>query len=156
MPQEGLQPLFRRQPPVGRNQRPTGLLGKLRFHDFILAGTWSQASFCGSRRIMALHNGIKPLIVPFMSATVTIDAAGRVVIPKSVRDTLHLEAGDTLSLESDGESVTLRSLRPGSPLKKGRGIWVFRSGRKLLGEETNRTLEDVRNERQRRVRGSGA
>jgi hypothetical protein len=37
MPQEGLQPLFRRQLPVGRNQRPTGLLGKLRFHDFILA-----------------------------------------------------------------------------------------------------------------------
>jgi AbrB family looped-hinge helix DNA binding protein len=89
-----------------------------------------------------------------MSTTLTIDAAGRIVIPKTVRDALHLTAGDSLSLESDGESVTLRPVRPGSPLKKERGIWVFRSGRKISGEETNRALQDVRTERDRRTRGS--
>ena len=89
-----------------------------------------------------------------MSTTLTIDAAGRVVIPKTVRESLHLSAGDTLSIESDGESVTLRPLRPGSPLRKERGIWVFRSGRRLSGEETNRALENMRGERERRTRGS--
>lgn len=89
-----------------------------------------------------------------MDTTVTIDAAGRIVIPKTVRDALHLAPGDTLALESDGESVTLRTLRPGSPLQKERGIWVFRSGRKLSGEETNRALDNVRSERECRTRGS--
>src|SRR5512146_1381782 len=93
-------------------------------------------------------------IMPFMNTTVAIDSAGRVVIPKTVRDALHLAPGDILSLEADGESVTLRCLRPGSPLKKERGIWVFRSGRRLSGEDTNRALENARNERERRARGS--
>jgi AbrB family looped-hinge helix DNA binding protein len=89
-----------------------------------------------------------------MSATVTIDAAGRVVVPKTVRDALHLAPGDTLSLESDGESLILRPVRPGSPLKKECGIWVFRSGRRVSREETNRALESVRIERDRRGHGS--
>lgn len=92
--------------------------------------------------------------MPFMNTTVTIDAAGRVVIPKTLRDALHLSPGDTLSLESDGESVILRSLRPGSPLRKEQGIWVFRSGRRLSTDEMNRALESVRDERGRRARGS--
>lgn len=91
-----------------------------------------------------------------MDATVTIDAAGRVVIPKAVRDALRLSPGDALSLESDGESVTLRSARRGSQLRKERGIWVFHSGQRLSTDETNRALESMRNERERRVRGSSA
>jgi AbrB family looped-hinge helix DNA binding protein len=94
--------------------------------------------------------------MPFMSTTLTIDSAGRIVIPKAIREALHLTSGDTLALESDGESVILRPLRPGSPLKKERGIWVFRSGRKLSAEETDQALENVRNERERRARGSRA
>jgi len=39
---------------------------------------------------------------------VTLDKAGRVVIPKTLRDELHLEPGDTLELEAEGERVTLR------------------------------------------------
>ncbi len=38
-----------------------------------------------------------------MNTTVTLDKAGRVLIPKSLRDEMHLEAGDTLELESEGE-----------------------------------------------------
>lgn len=89
-----------------------------------------------------------------MNAKVTIDSAGRVVIPKTVRDALHLAPGDTLLLESDGERVTLRVQRPETPLGKERGIWVFRGGSRLSAEDTDRTLENVRNERERRARGA--
>jgi len=92
----------------------------------------------------------------YMNTVVTLDSAGRVVIPKTLRDALRLAPGDTLALESDGERVTLRPVRSGSALQKERGIWVFRSGRKLSGEETNRALENSRKERGHRARGTPA
>ena|SRR5579883_1946078 len=103
---------------------------------------------------MDLKNGIVPGKMPSMNTTVTIDPAGRIVIPKAVRDALRLAPGDTLLLESDSESVTLRSLRPGSPLTKERGVWVFRGGGNLSTDDVNRALESVRTERDRRACGS--
>jgi AbrB family looped-hinge helix DNA binding protein len=94
--------------------------------------------------------------MPFMSTNVTIDRAGRVVIPKPLRDELRLEAGDTLALESDGERMTLRPVRSGSALRREQGIWVFRGGRKISAEETDRALQDLRQERERRARGTRA
>ena len=84
-----------------------------------------------------------------MNTTVTLDKAGRVVIPKTLRDELHLEAGDTLELESEGERMTLRPVRSGSSLRKEHGVWVSRGGRKISAEATNQVLQDVRNERDR-------
>jgi hypothetical protein len=46
------------------------------------------------------------------------------------RDELRQESGDSLALESEGESVTLRPVRSASPLRKERGVWVFHVGRK--------------------------
>ena len=63
-----------------------------------------------------------------MAITVTIDKAGRVVIPKEIRDELGLEAGETLLLESEGDRATLRPVRGGSPLQKEASVWVFRGG----------------------------
>jgi AbrB family looped-hinge helix DNA binding protein len=94
--------------------------------------------------------------MPFVSTNVTIDRAGRVVIPKPLRDELRLEAGDTLTLESDGERMTLRPVRSPSALRREQGIWVFRSGRKISAEETDRALQDLRQERERRARGTRA
>jgi AbrB family looped-hinge helix DNA binding protein len=88
-----------------------------------------------------------------MSITVTLDKAGRVVIPKTLRDELHLEAGDTLELESQGERMLLRPIRTTSPLKKERGVWVFRVGKKLSSADTDRALREVRQQRDRRNRG---
>lgn len=89
-----------------------------------------------------------------MNAKVTLDKAGRVVIPKSLRDELRLAPGDSLALESDGERVTLRPVRSGSALRKEHGIWVFRGGKKLSSAETDRALESLRQARARHVRGS--
>jgi AbrB family looped-hinge helix DNA binding protein len=89
-----------------------------------------------------------------MNTTVTLDKAGRVVIPKTLRDELRLEPGDSLTLESNGDRVTLRPVRSASALRKEHGIWVFRGGRKLMAAETDRALESARKERDRELRGS--
>jgi AbrB family looped-hinge helix DNA binding protein len=88
-----------------------------------------------------------------MNTTVTLDKAGRVVIPKTLRDELRLEPGDSLELESEGERVTLRPVRSASPLRKERGVWVFCSGKKLPAAVTDKTLRDIREQRDRENRG---
>jgi AbrB family looped-hinge helix DNA binding protein len=91
-----------------------------------------------------------------MTTTLTIDKAGRVVIPKTLRDELRLEPGDSLTLESDGDLLMLRPVRSSSPLRKKRGIWVFHGDRKISAAETDQALETVRQERDRELRGSKA
>lgn len=88
-----------------------------------------------------------------MNTTVTIDKAGRVVIPKTLRDELHLESGDTLELGCEGETVTLRPMRSSTPLRKERGVWVFRTGEALPASVTDAVLRESRGQRDRSNRG---
>jgi AbrB family looped-hinge helix DNA binding protein len=82
-----------------------------------------------------------------MSSKVTIDKAGRVVLPKQVRDNLRLTAGSTLELDSEGERITLRPVRPEATLRKEYGIWVFQ------GAPTEASIPDFLDEaRERRLR----
>ena len=60
-----------------------------------------------------------------MATKLTLDKAGRVVLPKPLRDRLQLAAGDTLHLESEGERITLRPVRQNVMLKKELGVWVY-------------------------------
>lgn len=60
-----------------------------------------------------------------MNARLTLDQAGRVLIPKALRQKLHLVAGDTLQLENEGDEIRLRPLRPKALLKKEHGVWVY-------------------------------
>ena len=85
-----------------------------------------------------------------MEGTITIDKAGRVVIPKEIRDELRLEPGDTLAFASEGDRVTLRPLHANTPLQKERGVWVFRGSKPLSLDEANRIVRDARDERDRR------
>jgi AbrB family looped-hinge helix DNA binding protein len=89
-----------------------------------------------------------------MNTTVTLDKAGRVVIPKPLRDALRLAPGDELVLESEGDRVTLRPVRSASALRKEHGIWVFRSGRKVMAAETDSVLENLRQKRDLEASGS--
>jgi AbrB family looped-hinge helix DNA binding protein len=88
-----------------------------------------------------------------MNTTVTLDRAGRLVIPKLVREELHLDAGDTLELEFEGQQMILRPARSASPLRKEHGVWVFRTGGKLPAATTDQVLRDQREARDRENRG---
>lgn len=83
--------------------------------------------------------------------TTTIDAAGRVHIPKAIRDRLRIAPGDTRALDFDGERIILRLNLAGSALHKELGVWVFRSGQRISVDETDRALENARSERERRA-----
>jgi len=76
-----------------------------------------------------------------------MDKAGRVVIPKPLREELHLEPGDALEMESAGEQITLRPVRGTGPLTKEHGVWVFRSGQPLPAATTDEMLRRIREER---------
>jgi AbrB family looped-hinge helix DNA binding protein len=82
-----------------------------------------------------------------MNATVAVDRAGRVVLPKPFRDELRLEAGDTLQLELEGECLTLRPLRSESPLRKERGVWVFHGRGKLSVGQATEMIAQARERR---------
>jgi AbrB family looped-hinge helix DNA binding protein len=82
-----------------------------------------------------------------------IDKAGRIVLPKPVRDELQLSPGDALQLETRGEELTLRPIRENPPLRKKKGVWVYSAGEPLAASVVNETARDVRSERASRVRG---
>jgi AbrB family looped-hinge helix DNA binding protein len=88
-----------------------------------------------------------------MVTTLTIDKAGRIVLPKPVRDELQLSPGDSLELESSEERITLRPARGNGRIYKKQGVWVFDSGEALDTDVVDRTLRQVREERDRRNLG---
>lgn len=82
-----------------------------------------------------------------MNGKITIDGAGRIIIPKPIREELQLKPGDALELESRGEQITLRPVRPKATLKKEYGVWVYQ------GEPTDISIVDViAREREKRIR----
>ena len=90
-----------------------------------------------------------------MNARLSIDKAGRVVIPKPLREELRLEPGDSLEMESAGEQITLRPARGTGPLSKEHGVWVFHSGQPLPASATDEMLKQLREERDMANLGKG-
>jgi AbrB family looped-hinge helix DNA binding protein len=90
-----------------------------------------------------------------MSVQISIDRAGRVVIPKAMREELHLEPGDLLEMENAGEQITLRPVRGTGPLKKEHGVWVFHTGDPLPAAATDDVLQQIRTDRDWAILGKG-
>ena len=90
-----------------------------------------------------------------MSTRLIIDKAGRVVIPKPLREELHLEPGDSLEMESAGEKITLRPVRGTGPLTKEHGVWVFHSEEPLPASAADEMLQKIRKERDLANLGKG-
>ena len=66
-----------------------------------------------------------------MVTAVTIDKAGRIVLPKPVRDELQLSPGDSLEVDSSEERVILRPVRGSARIYKKQGVWVMHGGAPL-------------------------
>jgi AbrB family looped-hinge helix DNA binding protein len=74
-----------------------------------------------------------------MTTHCTLDDAGRVVIPKKMREALHLEPGDTLEVERAGETLILRRVEE-VRLTKEHGVWVLYTGQPLSASVTDKIL----------------
>ena len=57
--------------------------------------------------------------------TITIDKAGRVVIPKSIRDRLNLFPGSELEIDVDGNGINLAVCSAETKLIEKKGVLVF-------------------------------
>jgi AbrB family looped-hinge helix DNA binding protein len=81
----------------------------------------------------------------------SIDKAGRLVLPKRLRDELQLSPGDMLELDNQDGQVVLRPVHDTATLRKERGIWVHRAGRPLSTEAVDDALRRGRQEREGRL-----
>lgn len=75
---------------------------------------------------------------------IPIDGAGRVVLPKKVRERFNLRAGDRLSLKVHGGAIELRPSSEERRLERVNGILVFGTGNTLDGVDL---VENAREER---------
>jgi AbrB family looped-hinge helix DNA binding protein len=60
-----------------------------------------------------------------MSVNVQMDSAGRVVLPKKVRERFRLAGGDSLALEIKGEAIQLRPQQTKTRLERVNGVLVL-------------------------------
>jgi AbrB family looped-hinge helix DNA binding protein len=84
--------------------------------------------------------------------TLKIDKAGRVILPKPVRDRLGLHPGSDLEIQETAEGVVLKPVdRRPSLVKKGR-FWVH-TGELPPGYDILKAVDDDREERMRKAWG---
>jgi AbrB family looped-hinge helix DNA binding protein len=82
-----------------------------------------------------------------MTIKTTIDKAGRIIVPKRLREKMRLEPGDDFLIEADGDRLILKPIRQEALLKKEYGIWVYQ------GEVSNIPIvEWLDEEREKRAR----
>jgi AbrB family looped-hinge helix DNA binding protein len=68
---------------------------------------------------------------------VPIDQAGRIVLPKNVRQELAIQSGDTFKVSVAGSSVTLTPNKESAGfVRKGKALVFTTAGNAILREET--------------------
>jgi AbrB family looped-hinge helix DNA binding protein len=77
---------------------------------------------------------------------IKVDKAGRIVLPKPVRERFRLRAGTSLELEEHPEGLVLRPVGRRPSLVQQQGVWVH-LGKAPQGFDWNRILDDARGER---------
>ena len=81
-----------------------------------------------------------------MSTTIPMDKAGRIVLPKPIRDRMRLRPGSTFAVEVHADHLRLRPLERDAPLVKDGGWWVHR-GSTTDAEALTSVVERHRGER---------
>jgi AbrB family looped-hinge helix DNA binding protein len=81
--------------------------------------------------------------------TIQIDKAGRVVLPKPLRDQFNLLPGDKLRLSVEGNSFRLEPVGTSGKLVRKGSVLVLSGGfaEAITTEKVNALLEQIRQER---------
>lgn len=96
---------------------------------------------------MVMFNGMREVLVP-------IDKAGRVVLPKNVREELAISAGDLLKVSVQGNEVLLQPKKETAGLvRRGRAL-VFSTG--SAGGRLDRGTAQAIIDQEREARGAEA
>jgi AbrB family looped-hinge helix DNA binding protein len=91
-----------------------------------------------------------------MNTIVEIDKAGRIVVPKKLRDDLHLIPGTRLRIERSGERLMLMPSSPAARLVIEDGLPLIYPGDSstssiLTSEMVREAIEQGRNDREQRI-----
>ena len=84
--------------------------------------------------------------------TVKMDSAGRIVLPKPVREHLALSPGAELDLEEENGKLTLTPTARTSGLVRKDGYWVM-TGKLPPGFDFQKFIDEMREERFREIMG---
>lgn len=88
-----------------------------------------------------------------MNAIVEIDKAGRIVVPKKLREALHLTPGTRLRVERLGDRLMLGQDFPEPKLEMVDGLWVMNGGPRLDTVDVNALIDEQRERRMAYVAG---
>ena len=109
----------------------------------------SQSARVAYSEIMnTISNGKMPFMnaIAEIDASTTIDKAGRIVVPKKLRDSLHLVAGTRITFRQEGTELVIAHESAASGLTFEDGIPVFRLGKPLPPDHVH-WVENAREER---------
>ena len=84
---------------------------------------------------------------------VTIDKAGRIVVPKALRERFGLREGSELEIEGNAEGILLKPEAQESGLVRDKHGWLVFTGKPVGNINWDRLVEDMREERIRKVGG---
>jgi len=100
-----------------------------------------------------LNHGLKSSELPLKMVyaiingmNIKIDKAGRLVLPKPVRDRFRLRAGANLELEEHPEGLILRPVARRASMAQEKGIWVH-LGKIPEGLDWDELVDALREER---------
>jgi AbrB family looped-hinge helix DNA binding protein len=90
-----------------------------------------------------------------MNTISEIDKAGRVVVPKRLRDALHLVAGTQLIIRQEGDRIVIQPHAASRGLYMKRGTLVYDAGVQPAADVVEWIAED-REKRTRHLSGDGS
>jgi AbrB family looped-hinge helix DNA binding protein len=77
--------------------------------------------------------------------TLRIDKAGRIILPKPIRDRLQLREGSELALEEHPDGLVLRPVERKSSMVQEHGVWVHQ-GQAPSGFDWDTIVDTIRDQ----------
>ena len=95
-------------------------------------------------------NGIS--LEPKIGKLVSLDKAGRIVVPKPIREALQLRVGEPLKIEQRDDEIVIRR-DDAVHLEQIDGLWVICGGPKIDQTDVNDLITEMREQRMREIGG---